>query len=228
MRLYKNTTLHLRLCSIINRASRSLSTAFYIFILVSLFVGNISNGLIVAAPNHNISNGQPNTTAQELLNTKSELTAPSYNSATSDIAGYPISLEIGSLSIKSNITEAKFNKTKNTWDVSDSHLNYIKASPVIKLPVSSFSGNIIVYGHNTKKLLGSLKNSDSGTIVELYTSDGYRLSYIYYNRTVTKPSDTSILYRKSKEPNLSIITCTGRFNQNRLIADFRLIGVHKE
>lgn len=167
-----------------------------------------------------ISNVQIEVPAQQEISAEAKPTI-------SNVAGYPVQLEISSLNVQSVITEAQFNVNKNTWDVSDSNLNYIKEIPGEKSVDLLFTKNIIIYGHNTKNLLGNLKNSKDDTVVKIYTSDGYEISYIYYQRIITKPSDISIFHQEFKEPNLSIITCDGPFDSNRLIANFKLIDIKR-
>ena len=167
-----------------------------------------------------ISNVQIEVPAQQEISAEAKPTI-------SNVAGYPVQLEISSLNVQSVITEAQFNVNKNTWDVSDSNLNYIKEIPGEKSVDLLFTKNIIIYGHNTKNLLGNLKNSKDDTVVKIYTSDGYEIIYIYYQRIITKPSDISIFHQKFKDPNLSIITCDGPFDSNRLIANFKLIDIKR-
>lgn len=99
------------------------------------------------------------------------------------------------------------NVTGNQWDTYPDSVSWLQTSAT---PGSS--GNIILFGHNLKRLLGSLPYVQIGAKIQLTTDSG---SYLY--RIVEKievdPTDLSLV--KNSANRLTIYTCSGAFDSKR-------------
>jgi LPXTG-site transpeptidase (sortase) family protein len=103
------------------------------------------------------------------------------------------------------------------WPLSDSNPVYLETSGNPDQP-----GNIIIYGHNTPKIFGSLSLLEEGSEVTLTTN--HNTSLIYKIDTVKKvfPQNVEILQQGSEE-RLTLFTCTGLFDSMRLVVSGKRI-----
>lgn len=77
-------------------------------------------------------------------------------------------------------------------------------------------GNIIVYGHNSKNILGNLTALKGKEIITLTLVDGSKRKYQVNNIVEVDPTQTEFL-QASKEEVLTIYTCSGFLDQKRYI-----------
>lgn len=123
-------------------------------------------------------------------------------------------------SIRFNDTTYKLEKGTfkyGLWPLSDSNPVYLESSGNPDQP-----GNIIIYGHNTPKIFGSLSLLKEGSEVILTTS--YSTFLVYKIDTIKKvfPQEVDILQQGSEE-RLTLFTCTGLFDSMRLVVSGKRI-----
>lgn len=101
--------------------------------------------------------------------------------------------------------------SSGVWDVNRNGLSYLTISA---LPGSG--GNVVVYGHNWKGLLGPILDATIGEQIELTSQDGGKYVYEITEIFDVTPRDTSILLPTDTE-TLTVYTCSGLLNQYRRV-----------
>lgn len=107
------------------------------------------------------------------------------------------------------ITDAVYTGTK--WTVSPDTASYLlqSARPGEK-------GNIILYGHNTREILGNIRALKGGETVLLTTEDGVGHTYRVESMAEVPPNQTELLKPTDFEV-LTIYTCSGLLDSQRFI-----------
>lgn len=75
---------------------------------------------------------------------------------------------------------------------------------------------LIIYGHNWKSLLGSLKKTAIGDEIILTNSDGSEAHYTVTSIFRVKPNDVAVL-EMSKQQTVLVYTCIGFLDRERLV-----------
>lgn len=99
----------------------------------------------------------------------------------------------------------------NNWTISGDKTSYLDQSARPKE-----SGNIILYGHNTRKILGNIRALKGGEEVALTTEDGSTHLYEVSEIHEVEPNQTKFLEPTSEE-TLTLYTCSGFLDQKRFI-----------
>jgi LPXTG-site transpeptidase (sortase) family protein len=99
----------------------------------------------------------------------------------------------------------------NRWTISDKQASYLDQSAR-----PGEEGNIIVYGHNTRKIMGNIRALKGNEDITLTTEEG--VEHVYTIETIVEvdPSDTKYLEPTSEE-TLTLYTCSGFFDKQRFI-----------
>lgn len=108
-------------------------------------------------------------------------------------------------------------KKGNKWDTTPNGVSYLVSSP---LPGEN--GNSIMYGHNWGSILGNLYKTRVGQIINIYYSDGTKTQFEVEAITEVSPDDSSLL-TQTEEKILTIYTCSGLFDQKRLVVTASVI-----
>lgn len=97
------------------------------------------------------------------------------------------------------------------WPVHDSVANFLltSASP-------TQNSNIVIYGHNTRDALWILKRLKTGEEIVLTSESGSKYTYKVDQIFVTNPEDVAVVMPTDQEI-LTLYTCTGLFDQKRLV-----------
>ena len=98
-----------------------------------------------------------------------------------------------------------------TWQLSEKMAVYVNGSA---LPGES--GNTIIYGHNTDKVLGKLNKMEEGDKISLTMENNRIVSYKVDKKFIVSSTDTSIL-SQTLTPTLTIFTCDGFLDTHRLV-----------
>lgn len=117
----------------------------------------------------------------------------------------PTNIKISTLNLDLAISPSKVKE--NDWEVFDDRVAW--------LSTSSFpgDGNVILYAHDRIGLFQNLKNIKVGDEIEIY--NGKYVTYKVTEVKIVKPNDIeSILSNKNR---LTLYTCSGSFDQKRLI-----------
>jgi LPXTG-site transpeptidase (sortase) family protein len=138
------------------------------------------------------------------------------------IKSKPTKILVPSLSLEINIEEGNYNSIDKSWNVSDQNAQFISVSD----NPGPENGNTVIYAHNTKNLFGDthkLKDSDN---VYLYNENSNLIEYEYTGFKLVDPSNVSVI-NSSDSSKLTLITCSGLFNQKRRIMDFKFVQIIK-
>jgi len=97
-----------------------------------------------------------------------------------------------------------------------------KSSYLLQSARPGEAGNIIIYGHNSKEILGNLTALRGKEIVTLTLLNGSTRLYQIKNIVEVDPSQTEYL-QSTQEEILTIYTCSGFMDQKRFIVQARPI-----
>lgn len=99
----------------------------------------------------------------------------------------------------------------NGWSISEDKGTYLldSARP-------GEAGNIIVYGHNTREILGNIRVLKGGEAITITTDDGLEHNYIVSQVHEVDPSKTEYIL-PTKDETLTIYTCSGLLDSQRFI-----------
>lgn len=101
--------------------------------------------------------------------------------------------------------------TNGNWEVSPEKTSFLSQSAR-----PGEGGNIILYGHNTRKILGNIRALKGGEIITLTTEDGKAHQYKVERMKESDPSDVSWLQPTDSEV-LTLYTCSGIFDSKRFL-----------
>ncbi len=102
-------------------------------------------------------------------------------------------------------------KINGVWTIADDAANHVAQSA---LPGDA--GNIIIYGHNTRKIFGRLIEKKPGDYVSVTTADGKLHQYRIFQTFTVSPSRTDLLSPTTGE-TLTLYTCTGFLDSKRFV-----------
>lgn len=98
-----------------------------------------------------------------------------------------------------------------SWTISPTEASYLTASA---LPGES--GNIIIYGHNKRSILGNLRALKRYEKITLTLSDGTTKIYQVKSMQQVSPSQTKLLEPTTEEV-LTLYTCAGIMDSQRFV-----------
>ncbi|MGH9857832.1 MAG: sortase, partial [Acidobacteriota bacterium] len=101
--------------------------------------------------------------------------------------------------------------TNGNWSVSNTGANHLNTSANV-----GQAGNIIVYGHNKRSILGKLPEVEVEKEILLQTDDGQQHEFIVKETYTTTPDDIRPIEPTDTE-RLTIYTCVGWQNSKRFI-----------
>ena len=120
----------------------------------------------------------------------------------------PTAISIGSMQRLPVVESQKIN---GIWSISPNAANH-----VLQSAVPGTLGNIIIFGHNTKKVLRNLRKVHIGETIKLTTANGAQFSYRVISTQKVSPSHIDLL-APTKNEVLTIYTCTGLLDSKRLV-----------
>lgn len=106
--------------------------------------------------------------------------------------------------------------TGNRWTTSPIGVSYYTDSA---LPGQ---GNTVLYGHNTRDILGGLWRVSNGDYIYVVLADGQFVKYQVLETKEIKPTQVEIL-NQSADSRLTIYTCSGFLDQARFAVVSKLI-----
>lgn len=130
---------------------------------------------------------------------------------------FPVELSVPRLATKVAVVKAVVEKGK--WPTSSKAVSYLMGSDYLNK-----EGNVVIYGHNRKNLFGFLKNLKIDDILEVKGSDGKIYSFKVAKSFVVKPDKIEVL-NWEEGYNLTLYTCEGIFDRQRLVIKARRISV---
>lgn len=97
------------------------------------------------------------------------------------------------------------------WQVSDTKVTYLLGSAR-----PGEAGNIILYGHNKREILGNIRVLVGGEKITLTTADNKQHVYVVDYAKQVSPSDVTLLGSTNTE-TLTMYTCAGIWDSQRYI-----------
>ncbi len=103
------------------------------------------------------------------------------------------------------------------WTISETEASHLanSANP-------GEDGNIIIYGHNKRSILGNLRALKGGEIITITTADGGEHKYQVSKIAEVNPDQTSYL-EPTTEETLTLYTCSGLMDAKRFIVQAKPI-----
>jgi len=126
----------------------------------------------------------------------------------------PSMISVPSQQLTLPISEAKI--VEGIWETSQTTVTHLDVSAR-----PGEDGNIVLYGHNTRQIFGSLVTATPGEVVVVSASDGRQYTYEIETVKVVKPEEISAVLPTSYE-KLTLYTCTGWLDSKRLIVEAKL------
>lgn len=99
----------------------------------------------------------------------------------------------------------------NQWTTSTEKASYLSQSAQ-----PGTDGNIIVYGHNTRAILGNIRALKGSETIVLTLSDGSIREYQISKIIEVSPTQTEFL-KPTQTETLTLYTCSGFLDKNRFI-----------
>lgn len=97
------------------------------------------------------------------------------------------------------------------WSISPDHASYLTSSAR-----PGERGNIIIYGHNTRDILGNLRALKGGETITLTLSDHTTRDYLVETVTEVSPTRVDLLAPTNTE-TLTLYTCSGILDSQRFV-----------
>lgn len=99
----------------------------------------------------------------------------------------------------------------NRWSISEHHASYLHDSAR-----PGEQGNIIIYGHNKRSIMGNIRAFKGKEIITITTEDGTKRDYRVTELHEVKPTETKFL-QPTEEEVLTLYTCSGFWDRMRFI-----------
>lgn len=106
---------------------------------------------------------------------------------------------------------------EGNWVVSETQATYLAPSVGV-----GDEGNMIVYGHNKREILGDLVSVDKGDEIKIWGSDGEEYMYRVEKVAVVNPDEVEMLVKVDGH-TLVVYTCTGFMDSQRFVLRARLV-----
>jgi sortase (surface protein transpeptidase) len=97
------------------------------------------------------------------------------------------------------------------WTISENNASYLSQSAR-----PGENGNVIIYGHNKREILGNIRALKGGETITLTLSDGSTRDYVVDFLKEVSPTEVQYLHPTDTE-TLTIYTCSGWLDSKRFI-----------
>ena len=111
----------------------------------------------------------------------------------------------------SNVDIEPLSFTNGEWQISDTKATYLLGSAR-----PGEQGNIIIYGHNKREILGNIRALKGGEPITIRTDDGKDHVYLVKRTQEVSPNDISLLAPTTTEV-LTLYTCSGLLDSQRFL-----------
>ena len=130
-------------------------------------------------------------------------------------ASLPVRITATTANIDTPVSIGGFENGK--WILSNRNALFLPTSKML-----GEGGNTILYAHKRKGLFGALKNLSIGDVVVLMDLNGKKYKFMVYNKEDIKPAKMDKI-ETNKSNTLTLFTCDGWFDENRLVVKASLI-----
>jgi sortase (surface protein transpeptidase) len=127
----------------------------------------------------------------------------------------PAKLHISKLDRNLDVSDGYFED--NRWVISKTGVSYLITSAKL-----GQVDNVVLYGHNTRDVLGGLWRLQNGDIVEITGTDGRLYKYEIFERREVKANALEIL-ESTPDARLTLFTCSGFLDTARFVVVGKLI-----
>ena len=97
------------------------------------------------------------------------------------------------------------------WVIAQTGVSFLTSSAV-----PGQNGNSVIYGHNTKDILGGLWRVQNGDFIYVVLQDGQFVKYEVFERKEISPTQVEIL-KNTDDSRLTIYTCSGTLDTARFV-----------
>ena len=115
------------------------------------------------------------------------------------------------LSIGLNLPVSPARVLSGNWEISQSDASYLLGSGAPGKP-----GNIVIYGHNKKKIFGPILSLKKGAEIKIEDEKGNVYKYEVRETKVVLPKNIEVL-NPTQDETLTLYTCTGNFDLKRFV-----------
>lgn len=129
---------------------------------------------------------------------------------------YPAWISIARLKIELPVSPAAIKA--GIWEISETGASYLVGSGI-----PGKEGNVVIYGHNKKRLFGPILSLKKGDQVRIKNTKGEEFEYFVEETKTVTPDRVEVLLPTTKA-NLTLYTCSGLFDSKRFVAFTRLKG----
>jgi LPXTG-site transpeptidase (sortase) family protein len=137
------------------------------------------------------------------------------------VEGAPSRILIPSASIDLPVVKGSYAPASNSWSVADDAANYALNTALL----NNQKGETLIYGHNTRKVFGSILNMTPGDEVYVYSENNHVFRYHFTGSQNIDPARTDIFKTMTAgPPGLKLITCDGANFEYRHLMSFTLVG----
>lgn len=133
---------------------------------------------------------------------------------TAEIKETPKRLVIPSLNINLEVTPGVI--TDGNWEISQTGVSYLQGSGLPGKP-----GNLVIYGHNKKNLLGPLISLKKEAEIIIENEQNQKFTYEVTETKIVSPEKVEVL-KPTSDARLTLYTCTGFFDGQRLVVVAKL------
>lgn len=132
------------------------------------------------------------------------------------LVSQPVSITINSIGVNLPVLPASRDNSKFT--TTKEGVSYLTDSVLPGL-----KGNSVFYGHNWPSLLGNLKNTKKGDLIELRYADG-QIKFFTVDLIIEMPAKDVSIDSDAEQPILTIYTCSGFLDTKRIIVTANYLG----
>lgn len=126
----------------------------------------------------------------------------------------PVKISISSLKIELVVTPATV--SGDLWEISQAGVSYLTGSGI-----PGQAGNMIIYGHNLKKIFGPLPWIKKDSEIKIENKKGENFIYEVIETKTVSPQQIEVLL-PSEDSRLTLYTCTGALDSKRFIVVAKL------
>lgn len=135
-------------------------------------------------------------------------------------SGKPTRIIVEQFNIDLPVIDGVYDKRSRSWSLSFDAAHYALITP----SPNTVAGNTFIYGHNTKSIFGELEKLTKNDQVKVVTDKGDKFLYSLRDVKEVAPTDVASLTPTTK-PMLTIQTCSGNWDEKRMMLTFELIDV---
>jgi LPXTG-site transpeptidase (sortase) family protein len=139
------------------------------------------------------------------------------------VTGTPIHISVPSVNIDVDIANGVYNPRTATWTLTENTAFFAS----ITNPANNIGGNTFIYGHDSTKIFGNLRQIKASATATITTANGYVFVYTFVSTEKVEPSDVAVLNYNGTTPRLTLQTCPGVPNLTRQIFYFDFTSYSK-